>query len=113
MLIRNLNKAKRDHGIIPVRFLKIIVAGLGAAGKTNFINLLMKKKFNIHHHSTNVVHANHAVSFRTATYQESCKVDDEVTWVELDSELEIGYLQAVLLPEALPNQSYQHHPQEW
>ena len=101
ILIRNLNKAKREHGIIPVRFLKIIVAGSGAAGKTNFINLLMQKEFKVDHHSTNVVHANHAVSFRMATFQES-STDDEVTWVELDSELEIGYLQSVLLPKPLP-----------
>ena len=58
----------------------------------------MKKKFNSDHHSTNVVHANHAVSFRMATFQELSKVDDEVTWVELDSDLEIGFLQSVLLP---------------
>ena len=62
----------------------------------------MKKKFKIDHHSTSVVHANHAVSFRMATFQESSKVDDEVRWVELDSELEIGFLQSVLLPDILP-----------
>ena len=81
-----------------MRFLKVIVAGSGAAGKTNFINLLMKKEFEQDHHSTNVVHANHAVSFRMATFQESSKEDDEVTWVELDSNLEISYLKSVLLP---------------
>ena len=85
-----------------MRFLKIIVAGSGAAGKTNFINLLMQKKFNFDHHSTNVVHANHAVSFRMATFQDASMVNDEVTWVELDSKLEIGYLRSVLLPTPLP-----------
>ena len=62
----------------------------------------MKKRFRKDHHSTNVVHANHAVSFRMATFQESRKVDDEVRWVELDTELETGYLQSVLLPETSP-----------
>ena len=100
----NLNNAKRDHGTIPVRFIKIVVAGSAAAGKTSFINLLMKKQFTENHHSTNVVHANHAVSFQMATFQESSKVDDEVTWVDFDSELEIGYLQSVLLPETLSEQ---------
>ena len=103
--MHNLNKAKRDHGTIPVRFLKVIVAGSGAAGKTNFINLLMKKQFKKDHHSTNVVHANHAVSFRMATFQESSKKDNEVTWVELDSGLEVGYLRSILLPEALLKQT--------
>ena len=97
MLIQSLNKAKRDHGTIPVSFLRIIVAGSGAAGKTNFIHLLMKKDFKKDHHSTNVVHANHAVSFRMAAFQQSYE-NDEVTWVELDSELEIGYLQSLLIP---------------
>ena len=83
-----------------MRFLKVIVAGSGTAGKTNFINLLMKKEFIEDHHSTNIVHANHAVSFRMATFQESSKVDDKVTWVELDSDIEIGYLQSVLLPKS-------------
>ena len=88
-----------------MRFLKVIVAGSGAAGKTNFINLLMKKQFKKDHHSTNVVHANHAVSFQMATFQESSTVDDEVTWVELDSELELSYLQSLLLSETLPKQN--------
>ena len=75
------------------------MAGSGAAGKTNFINLLMKREFKKDHHSTNVVHANHAVSFQMATFQQSSEDDDEVTWVELDSELEVGYLRSVLLPK--------------
>ena len=98
ILIRNLNKAKRDHGTLSVRILKMVVAGSAAAGKSNFINLLMQKKFKVHHHSTNVVHANHVVSFRMATFQDSSTVYDEVTWIELDSELELNYLQSVLLP---------------
>ena len=77
------------------------MAGSGAAGKTNFINLLMKKEFIEDHHSTNIVHANHAVSFRMATFQESTMytVNNKVTWVELDSDIEIGYLRSVLLPK--------------
>ena len=79
------------------------MAGSGAAGKTNFINLLMKRKFKKEHISTNVVHANHAVSFQMATFQEaSDTVNNEATWVELDSNLETGYLQSVLLPHTLP-----------
>ena len=99
--MHNLNKAKRLHGIIPVRFLKIIVAGSGAAGKTNFINLLMQKEFKLDHHSTNVVHTNHAVSLQMATFQNSAIINGEVTWIELDTELEISYLRSLLIPKAL------------
>ena len=103
VLLQNLNRAKKYHGIIPVTFLKVIVSGSAAAGKTNFINLLMKKQFNKEHFSTNVVHANHAVSFQMAAFQgPSDTENDEITWVELDSNLETGYLQSVLLPKTLP-----------
>ena len=84
-----------------MRLLKIIIAGSGAAGKTNFINLLMQRKFEKDHRSTNVVHANHAVSFPMATFKGSSEEGDEVMWVELDSKLEISYLQSVLLPKHL------------
>ena len=96
MLQKNIDKAKRNHGIIPVRFLKLFFTGSGAAGKTSFINLLMKKKFVEHHHSTNVVHTSHAVSVKLATFQGSS--DDEIEWIELTTSLEINCLRSVLLP---------------
>ena len=105
ILVHNLNKAKKDHGIIPVRLLKIVVAGSGGAGKTNFINLLMNKKFENHHHSTNVVHANLAVSFQMAAFQDSA-LGDEVKWAELDVELEFDHLKSVLLPKPLLNPKF-------
>ena len=71
--------------------------GSGAAGKTSFINLLLKKKFIEYHHSTNVVHTHHAVSVKLATFHESS--DDKVEWVDLDSNLELSYLHSVLLPQ--------------
>ena len=96
MLQRNLDKAKKHNGKIPVRFLKLFFTGSGAAGKTSFINLLLKRKFDKHHHSTNVVHTNHAVSVSKATFHGS--PNDEVDWVELDSSLELNYLHSLLLP---------------
>ena len=72
--------------------------GSGAAGKTSFINLLLKRNFNKHHHSTNVVHASHAVSVKKAVLRGSTS---EVTWSELDTELEISHLCSILLPKPL------------
>ena len=104
MLQKNLDKAKKDNGTIPVRFLKLFFTGSGAAGKTSFIDLLLKRKFNQLHHSTNVVHTNHAVSVSKATFHGSPK--DEVEWVDLDSSLELDYLHSVLLPhKATPEPS--------
>ena len=105
---QNLNKAKKEHGTIPVRFLKLFFTGSGAAGKTSFINLLLNRKFSKDHHSTNVVHTSHAVSVKKAVLHESTS---EVTWTELDSKLEISYLQSILLPKpsiALPATQSQH-----
>lgn len=96
LLKQNLNKAKRQHGKIPVRFLKVFFTGSGAAGKTSFVRLLLKKKFNQFHHSTNVIHTNHAVSVKMAAFQ-GAPTQSEVTWVELDSSLELSYLRSVLL----------------
>ena len=102
MLQKNLDKAKKQHGTIAVRFLKLFFTGSGAAGKTSFIRLLLKKDFIKHHHSTNVVHTNHAVSVKMATFQGSS--DNKVEWIELDSSLELSYLRSVLLPQTtIPN----------
>ena len=94
--------------------------GSGAAGKTSFINLLLKRKFNRVHHSTNVVHTNHAVSIKKkailhdsveSTSEVSVKKavlresTSEVTWTELDLELEISHLRSVLLPKPLTTPS--------
>ena len=94
ILQKSIDKAKKKHGTIPVRFLKLFFTGSGAAGKTN---LLMKKKFVEYHHSTNVVHTNHAVSVKLATFYGSS--DDKVEWIDLTSNLEVDYLQSVLLPK--------------
>ena len=97
MLQKSLDKAKKKQETIPVRFLKLFFTGSGAAGKTSFINLLLKKKFVEHHHSTNVVHTNHAVSVNMATFRGSS--DDKIEWIELDASLELSYLRSVLLPQ--------------
>ena len=96
MLQKNLDKAKKKQKTVPIRFLKLFFTGSGAAGKTSFINLLLKKKFIKDHHSTNVVHTQHAVSVQLATFHGSS--DDKVEWIDLDSNLELSYLQSVLLP---------------
>ena len=98
---QNLDKAKRKHGTFPVRFLKIFCTGSGAAGKTSFIQLLLKKKFNDKHHSTNVVHANHAVSVRSAAFHGSSSQTGEVKWMEMDFDFEMKILNSILLPDNL------------
>ena len=98
----NLKAAKKKHGSILVRYLKIFCTGSGAAGKTSFINLLLKNKFIEEHHSTNVVHTNHAVSVRTAAFRESTPQSSDVNWIEMDLDFEVRILRSVLCPPELP-----------
>ena len=97
LLQQSLDKAKREHKTVPIRFLKILLTGCGAAGKTSLGHLLLKRKFITEHHSTNVVHANHAVSVSKAVIRSSSVKEKEVRWVELGFDLQINHLQSVLL----------------
>ena len=56
----------------------------------------MKRNFNKDYHSTNVVHASHVVSVKKAVLHGSTS---QVTWNELDTELEISHLCSILLPK--------------
>ena len=106
---QNLNKAKKQHGTLPVRFLKLFFTGSGAAGKSSFVNLLLKKKISEDYHSTNIVHSNHAVSCKMATFQGSA---DSVSWVKLGSDVEISLLKSILLPtDTAPSSQAPHPPQ--
>ena len=99
-LQKSLQKAKAQAGKVPVRFIKILFTGSGAAGKTSFSNLLMKKAINKLHHSTNVVQAKHAISVKKAFVVGSKERDSEMkhmVWLEMDSDSEITYLRQVLL----------------
>ena len=92
------------------------MTGSGAAGKTSFSNLLMKKQFNEHHHSTNVVQSKHAISIRRAVLVESQSTGSEETvWLEMDKDAQITHLRQVLLPSSISEQKkIQKHcaPQE-
>ena len=79
----------------------MLFTGSGAAGKTSFIRLLLGKNFIDDHHSTNVVHTNHADSLKMATFHQF-SADDKVKWVEFESKLEPSFLWSNLLPSASP-----------
>ena len=51
-ILKSLYKARQDGCTIKVRHGKVLFCGAGAAGKTNFLNLLMEKDFEIKHKST-------------------------------------------------------------
>ena len=51
-ILNSMFKARQDGCTIKVRYGKVLFCGAGAAGKTNFLNLLMKKDFEQKHKST-------------------------------------------------------------
>ena len=76
----------------------MLFTGSGAAGKTSFINLLMKNKFINFHHSTNIVQAKYAVSVRKAIVAGSCQSDDQnVVWLEMNDDSQMSLLRQILL----------------
>jgi len=84
-----------------VRFLKLLLTGSGAAGKTSFCHLLLKQKINAIHHSTNLVNSRHLISVRKALFHTKTATcsDNKVTWVELDANLEMKQLYHALLQQ--------------
>jgi len=99
-LQKSLQMATRNATVVRVRFVKVLLTGSGAAGKTSFSNLLMKKAINKLHHSTNMVQAKHAISVQKAIVVGSQQTHSEmksVVWLEMDSESETTYLREVLL----------------
>ena len=95
----------KEDGKLPVRFIKILLTGSGAAGKTSFSNLLMKKAINQLHHSTNVVQAKHAISVRKGVMigSKEASSDMECTvWIEMDNNSEISHLRQILLTSNKP-----------
>ena len=101
-----ITKAKNQKGRVKVRFIKLLLTGSGAAGKTSFSNLLMKNKFVDIHHSTNIVQTKHAVSVRKAVVVGLNQSDDEnVVWLEMDDDSQMSHLRQILL--SLDNSSLQ------
>ncbi|XP_065900750.1 uncharacterized protein [Dysidea avara] len=94
VLLKNLDKAQKLHGTIPVRYLNVFVTGSGATGKTSFVNLLLQKKFSAVHHSTNIVHNNHTVSVRMAPGPES---SDNVSLINVSTDFKTSLLRSALL----------------
>ena len=97
-LLQNLNEAKKKYGTISVRFIKILFTGSGAAGKTSFSHLLLNRKINQQHHSTNMIHAGHAVSLRKAAiHKHAC--DQKGLCLEMESNMELKHLHTELLSD--------------
>ncbi|XP_065918332.1 uncharacterized protein [Dysidea avara] len=103
LLNRNIGDAIREHKTIQIRFLKILLTGSGAAGKTSFCHLLLNQKFRKDHHSTNLVHTSHAITVTKAVIQSSC-TPSATEWVQLGFNTEIDYLQSLFSMSSAPRE---------
>ena len=98
MIVQSLKQAKEKQKTIQVTFLKVFLTGSAAAGKTSFSHLLLKKKMNKSHESTDLVCASHVVSVQKAAFHDmSATENKEITWVEFNPSLEIHYLRSLLV----------------
>ena len=86
-------EARKDCCAIKVRYGKVLLCGANAAGKTNFLNLLMKNKFNPKHVSTEVAKPHQATIVVKA---QIIMHHEEVTFKIMNIDDEIDYLMLYL-----------------
>ena len=96
-------KVREDGCLIKIRYGKVLICGANGAGKTNFLNLLMSKKFIPAHISTQVAKPQQ-VTIAKAKVSVS---DKEVVFKSMDIDNEIAHLMSYL-PEQYKTTSSQH-----
>ena len=92
-ILKSLNKARQDGCTIKVRYGKVLFCGAGAAGKTNFLNLLMKKNFEIKHKSTELAKPQQVSIAIKALISSN---ENEIQFQKMDIDKEIDQLMSYL-----------------
>ena len=88
-------KARKDGYSIKVRYGKVLFCGANAAGKTNFLNLLLGEEFNPKHVSTEVAKPQQATVAMKARVSK-CDKDGDVIFTKMDIDDEIHQLMTYL-----------------
>ena len=88
-------KARKDGYSIKVRYGKVLFCGANAAGKTNFLNLLLDEEFNPKHVSTEVAKPQQATVAMKARVSK-CDKDGDVIFKKMDIDDEIHQLMTYL-----------------
>ena len=95
--LKKIQQAKKSGLTVKLSYTTVALTGSSAAGKTSFLNLLSRKKFAAHHHSTNVAESKQVVY--TAGVVGSGR---ESQWIDLSHENMIKqlyvYLDSVNIP---------------
>jgi len=92
-MIDKLQQAKASGSTLKISYTTIAFTGSAGAGKTSFLNLLNKRKFISHHHSTGVVESEHVVTVKQAGVIGSGK---ESKWIELSHKNMLAQLKKTL-----------------
>ena len=105
-ILASMWKVREDGCLIRIRYGKVLLCGANGAGKTNFLNLLMREKFNATHISTQVAKP------RQVTIAIKAKISmrgEEVVFEVMNIDDEIAHL-TNYLPKQYKMSSQQNHP---
>ena len=92
-MLAKIQEAKNSGLTLNFSYTTIAITGSSAAGKTSFLNLLNRKKFTPHHHSTNVAESKQVVCVNTVGVVGSGK---ESQWIDLDHDTMLTQLREYL-----------------
>ena len=102
-----MSKAREDNCSIKVRYGKVLACGASAAGKTNFLNLLMEEDFQSVYVSTGVAETNQCTIAMKARLSES-KNTKTLKFTKMDIDNEIDQLM-LYLPKKYTKPSNQNN----
>ena len=94
-MLHYLFEARKNGHSVKIRYGKVLLCGANAAGKTNFLNLLMEMDFQEKHKSTGVTESRHVkVAFKAVAISE----DENIYFKEISIEDERAELVLHLQP---------------
>ena len=100
-----LQQAKRSGSTLKLSCTTFAFTGPSGAGKTSFLNLLNKRKFLSHHHSTGVVESENIITVRQARTVGS---GEKSKWIELNHHSMLVHLNKHLERVPLPKRTDAH-----
>ena len=89
-------KARDAKYSVPIRYGKVLFCGAAAAGKSNFLNLLMKEDFQLLHISTEVLKPQQVTLAMKAAISSN---DNQVEFTKMSIDKEILQLESYLPKE--------------
>ena len=103
-ILQSMAKAKENNCCLKVRYGKVLVCGASAAGKTNFLNLLMGEDFQLTHISTELAKPQQVAI--VAMKVQCSKNDNKIMFKKMEIDAEIEQLRKYL-PEEYTRPSIQ------